>query len=246
MVFRDDREALRERADALEQELAEAKSELQALKGAVQPNTESSPFFGAPLRTELVREIDGELSDESKEIIVEELRRRFGRAGQVSTVGRSITWSIEPTQTQPSRAITVNVRSRNGKTVLSVVERHASLAGGLFAGMGTGMGFGGGAAIVALLALFVHGAAALVIAPLWLLAVYALARTIFVSVTKSRRGDLYAMMDSLVSIAKEDLVQRDSSAATGVRVEASAHSATEEQSVDAPTAEGVAKLSTSR
>lgn len=245
MVFRDDREALRERADALEQELSAAKSELQALKGAERPNTETSPFFGAPLRTELVRELDGELSDESKELIVEELRRRFGRAGQVSTVGRSITWSIEPTQTQPSRAITVNVHSRNGRTVLSVVERHASLAGGLFAGMGTGMGFGGGAGIVALLALFVHGAAALVVAPLWLLAVYALARTIFVSVTKSRRGDLYAMMDSLVSIAREDLVQ-GRQAPTGVRVEASAHSATEEQSVDAPTAEGVAKLSTSR
>jgi hypothetical protein len=245
MVFRDDREALRERVDALEQELAEAKSELRALKGAVQPNTERSPFFGAPLRTELVREIDGELSDESKEIIVEELRRRFGRAGQVSSVGRSITWSIEPTQTQPSRAITVNLRSRNGRTVLSVVERHASLAGGLFAGMGTGMGFGGGAGIVAVLALVVHGIAAAIAAPLWLLAVYALARTIFVSVTKSRRADLCAMMDALVTIAKEDMVQ-GASAPTGVRVEPDAHGATEEQSADAPSAEGVAKLSISR
>lgn len=206
MVFRDDREALKERADALEQELADAKREVELLRRNVQPNQEATPaFFGAPLRTELVLKVDGELGDESKELVVETLRRRFGRAGQVSNVGRSLTWSIEPTPTQTSRTVSVNVRSRNGKTVISLLERHESLAGGLFAGMGFGMGFGGGAAVVALLAVFVSALLAVVVAPLWLLAVYALVRSIFASVTRARRADLYALMNSLQSIAREDV-----------------------------------------
>lgn len=225
MVFRDDREALKERADALEQELHEAKRKIELLESNVQPNQETTPaFFGAPLRTELVLKVDGELDDESKELVVETLRRRFGRAGQVSTVGRSLTWSIEPTPTQTSRTVSVNIRSRNGKTVISLLERHESLAGGLFGGMGFGMGFGGAAAVVALLAVFVSGLLAAMAAPLWLLAVYALARSVFVSVTRARRADLYALMNSLQSIAREDVGRggalTENVAATRVRIDA--------------------------
>jgi hypothetical protein len=226
MVFRDDREALSERVDALDQELRAARDEIAHLKGGTSPNNaERSAFFGAPLRVELVREIPGEISEETKELIVDELRRRFGRAGQVTALGHSLTWSVEPTEAQPSRAVQVSVRSRNGRTVIRAIERNGMLAGGLFGGLGGGMGLGLGVGAVIALALSFGPLLALVGGLSWLALVYLLARTIFVAVTRSRRAELATTLEVLVDLAREETAAAPAAVAperTGVRADVSA------------------------
>jgi hypothetical protein len=222
MVFRDEREALSERAEALEKELAEARAEIDALKGQAPPKgAEVSRLFGAPLRVELVREIDGEIGDETKEILVEELRRRYGRSGQVSTIGRSVTWSIEPTQAQPSRDLSVSIRSRNGRTVITANERNAQLAGGLFGGLGGGVGVGLGLSAAVALGLKASWALGLLVAVALFLISWVFARAIFVVAARARRAELAAAVEALATIAKEDdgrLVQHGATdVSTGVR-----------------------------
>jgi hypothetical protein len=206
MVFRDDREALGERVEALEKDLSDARKEVAFLKGGPEPNSpEASPFFGAPLRVELVRELPGEIVEETRELIVEELRRRFGRSGQVSIVGQSLSWSIEPTQAQPQRDLMFTVRSRHGRTVIHGSERNGQLAGGLFGGIFGSLGL----AASTLIAIFVGRAFGPLLAVLGVLSALALlyfvTRAIYVGVARSRRGELHRALDAIADIAKDDL-----------------------------------------
>ncbi|MDI3285489.1 hypothetical protein [Polyangium sp. 15x6] len=101
-------------------------------------------WLGAPLRTLFEEEIEGEITSDSHEDIVDVIRSVTGDAGQVQIVGKTLTWTptVHP-QSQP-RQLSVTVRSRNGKTLVRVEERYTNFAAALYLGIGLGFGLGGG------------------------------------------------------------------------------------------------------
>ena len=82
--------------------------------------------------------IDGEMSEQDFDLLLDVIRHRTSEAGQVSSVGRSFLWQTQP----PKRNLSVSVLARNGKTTIRVSETMKQLAGALFGGIIGG--FGGG------------------------------------------------------------------------------------------------------
>jgi len=205
MTFRDEREAQHQQIDSLERQLRDARGEIDRLRGRDASLPPSGGVAGAPLTDECSETLDGEIDDEARELIVEELRRRYGRAGTVSTVGRSLSWSVEPTQNQPGRTLTFTVTSRHGRTRIRASERHGMLAGGIFAGVGGGGGAGLGALLVVLLSRVFGITTGLLALPFWLLFVFVLSRAIFQATVRARQRELRAATSAIAEIAKEEI-----------------------------------------
>lgn len=136
-----------------EDELARLAGEIGIPKNSLQQAArEDSPletipaegaWLGFPLRTLLEEELDGEITADSHEDLVDAIQVVMGDAGRVQIVGKTLTWTPTVTPSGSSRQLTVTVRARNGRTSVRVDELHRNLAAGLFLGLGFGLGFGG-------------------------------------------------------------------------------------------------------
>ncbi len=113
---------------------------------------QSKPSFwvGSPTRLEWEAVVDGELSADDLEEIVDEIRRHVHEFGSVSTVGRTITFmTATPSNTGNTlRRMQVIVGSRGGRTTIRAHEDLRQVAGGIIGGVtgGVGGGVGGAAA----------------------------------------------------------------------------------------------------
>ena len=161
---------------------------------------QASPFLGAPTTLVLERTIDGEVPAEEYEAIVLEIQRELGGVGSVSTLGKSLVWTMQRSHGPRARTSTVQVTMtpRSGRTSIRMEEQLGQLAGGLFGGlmgglgagtsgfaMGIGMGVFDSASItVAIIAGMVSGS-------------YVLARTIFGRVVTGRGERLQRLMSRL-------------------------------------------------
>ena len=97
MTYRDDRDALEARVKALEGDLAEANETVRRLRGEA-PSATTSAAAPAGKRVRgiyLAREVDGQISDQGYEAIGNVLRERLGSAGNVSMVGRTLTYRFQ-------------------------------------------------------------------------------------------------------------------------------------------------------
>lgn len=203
--YRGDGERLRRRVTELEEELAEARSELRALRGEDRPSSLAESVFGAPLalREELV--LDGELPPGAHEDLADRLRARLGGTGQPSSIGNTFAWStIHP---QASRQVDVSVRSRAGQTTIRVAERLGNLAGGLFGGIGGGVGIGGFAAIIPLLIAGLTSPALVVLgAVTWVLLVLLGTRALYAAIAGGRQRQMRKLLAELRGVCEQHLV----------------------------------------
>lgn len=105
-------------------------------------------LLGARTKLEYVAAFDGELNSDDFEEIADEVRRALGEIVNVSAVGRTMTinTSIASGRQANTRALQLNLTSRNGRTQVRVYEDLSNAATQWFAGLG----LGGGSAIFAM------------------------------------------------------------------------------------------------
>ena len=169
-----------------------------------------SPWIGAPTRIVYERVVDGEITPDAYEPIVDEIRRTFGENGVPSVLGRTLAWTSTQTggrRNSRGRQIDVSVMSRGGVTTIRVEEELRNTAGALFGGL---VGGGGGGTTGISIGI---GMGALHSAPLaaliWVTVAggfYTLARTIFGRLCEKREkqlGDLTERLQSLVENAAQ-------------------------------------------
>ena len=136
--------------------------------------------------------------------MVDEVRRTLGNVGHVSTLGRSLAWSTSAVGQGTGRNVQLTITPRGGATRIYIEEHLGNIAGGLFGGI---MGGGGGSGLglsfpLAIETLHVPALAAL-FAAISIGGSWGIARTIFVSVERRRRGELEALADRLADHVRD-------------------------------------------
>lgn len=207
MAYRDELEALRAHVERLESENAGLARELAELRGAPGPEGErprAHGWLGGPLRLEVERSVEGELPRAGHEQVVEVLRARFGMIGETTVLGSTLTWKVG--RPSASRTIEVTITARDGRTRVRAVERLGDLAGGLFGGVVGGAG-GGGLGAVVPLGVIVDPLLAIVLAPAWLGAVYAIVRAGYRRVTLAREREIQHVVRELDEAIRTSIAQ---------------------------------------
>jgi hypothetical protein len=118
----------------------------QAAHGLDRPSETSrpSPWLGAPTHLVFERVVDGEISVDDFEPLINEIRRTMSDNGVPSVLGRTLAWT-SGYQSGPrrnnGRMVNVNIVSRSGATTIRVEEEMRNIAGAVFGGL---VGGGGG------------------------------------------------------------------------------------------------------
>jgi serine/threonine-protein kinase len=97
---------------------------------------EANAFLGTSAMVQLEVVIDGEMPDCDFDLLVDIVRDHTGESGQLSAIGRSLSWHSSPEKGNTH----VSVLPRNGKTTIRVSETLRPAAGGFFGGMMGGLG----------------------------------------------------------------------------------------------------------
>jgi hypothetical protein len=157
------------------------------------PEAQKTGFIGAPTRILLEREFEGEPDDLQREDLIEDIRGATGETGTVESVGKQLVWrnGYGP----KNRDLSVRVRSRDGRTRLTVEERLGRQATGLFVGLGVGGGVGPMAGYIGAVAML--GPVALVIPVVWISLMLLTARTIFGRMASRRQREAAKLMRRL-------------------------------------------------
>lgn len=152
--------------------------------------------------------VDGEMRERDFDLMIDIVRRALGDAGNVSAVGRSLSWSSADKQ----RKVQVSVLVRDGRTSIYVSERLKDLAGGLFGGI---MGGGGGGMIGPSMGMGIEGLgsplAAVGIGLGFVGLAYTIARTIFTRIVRKRRETLQGLTEKLAEQARRSVAPVPSS-----------------------------------
>lgn len=148
--------------------------------------------------------VPGEMPERDFDLLVGIIQRALNDPGNVSTVGRSLSWS-----STDQRKIGVSVLVRDGRTTIHVNERLKELAGGIFGGV-MGGGGGPGLGIGIPIAIEVLGQPWLI--PLFALGViggsYSIARYAFKRVSASRGKVLRELTQRLAEQAQISIARR--------------------------------------
>jgi hypothetical protein len=168
-------------------------------------------WAGAPTRIVFERVVDGEMSIDEFEPLVNEIRRTFGDNGLPSIIGRTLAWSSTPLggrRRSGGRRIDVSVTTRAGVTSIRVEEEMSSLAGALFGGLVAGGAFGTTGMTVGIGMQVLHSAP--LTALIWVAVAggfLTLARTIFGHISSKREKELSALANRLEEQVKAVAVQ---------------------------------------
>jgi hypothetical protein len=155
-------------------------------------------LFNWPQKLEVMRSVEGEVSRDHYVDLVDEMRSALGTTGQISTLGRSLSWSAAPPG-GIGRNVHVTIRPQDGRTRIHIEENLAMLGTTMFAPF---LGAGGGATIgLVLTASTGFLAAPIVLLPLGLLGGFLgfnfTSYAIFASATKKRSPELSALANRL-------------------------------------------------
>ena len=116
----------------------------------------SAKWLGAPVRFSVERVVDGEVTTDMHEALAADIRATiFGSAtvsGQMSVVGRSLSWSGFST----AGSLNLELVPRDGKTYIRIDVNASQIAGGLFGGIIGGVGGGLGTNVAWMLPGFLH------------------------------------------------------------------------------------------
>jgi hypothetical protein len=133
--------------------------------------------------------------------MIDIIRRTLGEAGNVSAVGRSLSWTATG-----SRKVQISVLVRDGRTTIHVLEKLKDLAGGLFGGI---IGGGGGGSMGPMLGVgmgALHSPLAAVGLVIGMFGVaYTTARTIYTRLVRKRRDTLEQLSKLLADQARKSL-----------------------------------------
>jgi eukaryotic-like serine/threonine-protein kinase len=193
-------------------ERALAEREARSPNGMVQEGElmrpKVNPLFGARTKLEFEAVIDGECSQSVLEELVDEIRRSLGEVGNVSSLGRSVTFS--PTLVSSSsgtvRRLQISIAARGGRTTIRAFEDLTPLCGGMFGGITGGVGGGLGGGIFGVVMGATHTVA--IALPIWagvVAGAYGLARTVFAYISRKRENELRTLVDRLASKVREAL-----------------------------------------
>jgi hypothetical protein len=164
------------------------------------PETRPSPVFGEVKTLEMVEVLEGEVSPDSMDRMIEEVQRAFADGGTVTRTGRSATWSASRTLASSRlSSLMVAVTARDGQTEVRITERLDNLSTALF----VGLGFGGSAVGVGISGAIGMGEMGnpLVFAAMAITAAsgfYGAARTLYTRSTRKRRRELQRLLGKLV------------------------------------------------
>ena len=163
--------------------------------------SERSVVAGGATNIVFERVLVGELDERDFSFVVDDIRRFFQHAGQVSQLGRTFTW-VTTRGGGGQRDVEISVSVRNGQTRLTVRENLAPLIGKVFGGICGGMGGGGMGPIVGVTigAMHLHPLALLVVIPLWIGTAYSVARTTFHYASLRRERKLEVVVDLVAEV----------------------------------------------
>lgn len=169
--------------------------------GVATTPAKKNPFLGDVLALSFEAVIDGEMRERDFDLMIDIIRRTLGEAGNVSAVGRSLSWTATG-----SRKVQISVLVRDGRTTIHVIEKLKDLAGGLFGGI---MGGGGGGSIGPMLGVgmgALHSPLAAIGLVLGMFGVsYTTARTIYTRLVRKRRETLEQLTKLLADQARKSL-----------------------------------------
>jgi hypothetical protein len=205
--------------DEIEQAAAEAGLSTALVRRAateiarpLAPQTKPNVWLGGPTRLVVERIIEGEFPTEEFDQLLEVIRFSNTGPGQVSTVGRSLTWTGVLGAGQAAM-LTVTISVRHGQTRVRVHANFANLAGAIFGGIGGGVGgglgwaaFGGGAMLAGVVGSLGLGFA-------FLGGVFALCRKVYGGQTKEHALTVHALADELERVIKGQLAMMSGPAA---------------------------------
>jgi hypothetical protein len=160
-----------------------------------------SPWAGAPTRLVFERVVDGEISPDEHENLIDIIRRTMGDNGIPSVFGRTLAWTsgAQGSRRQShGRQVDVSVVSRGGVTTIRIEEELRNIAGALFGGL-VGGGGGGSTGITIGIGMGMLNSPAMA-AMLWLGVAggfYLLARKLFGRTAEKRERQLRELIDRL-------------------------------------------------
>ncbi len=170
------------------------------------PGVTPSRFLGEATRIHVERVVDGQVSGDDLEALVEEVRRTFSEPGVVSTLGRTVTWSPTPTQygnRMSGRRVFVTLTTRGGQTTIRAEEDLTPTAGGVFGGVMGGFGGGLTAPAIAIGVGAFHAALPVVgLVGALVGGSYALSRGIYGALARRRERELRRLVERLGAYAE--------------------------------------------
>jgi serine/threonine protein kinase len=183
-----------------------AARQLQVREPALQAAQPGAATFwlGSPTVITVERLVDGEVPQSAYQDIVEEVQATLSTVGQVETFDRALHWSTANPVLGKRRAVRLRVVSRAGQTHIQLQERVGELATTLYSGILVGGGVGGVATILAIgIGWLGGGVEAGVLSGAWLPGMYALTRSIFRAVCRSKRAELDRVAQRIAEIAAQ-------------------------------------------
>ena len=167
------------------------------------PETQHSPVFGEVKTLEQVEVMEGEVSPDSMDRMLEEVQRAFADGGTVTRTGRSATWSASRTLASSRlSSLVVAITARDGQTEVRITEKLDNLSTALFVGLGVagsmvGVGISGAVGMGEFGSLAIFGAMAVTAVT----GFYGAARTLYTRSTRKRRRELQRLLGKLVQVS---------------------------------------------
>jgi F0F1-type ATP synthase membrane subunit c/vacuolar-type H+-ATPase subunit K len=170
---------------------------------ASSPESAHSRFLGEVKTLESIEVLEGEVSLDCMDRMLEEVQRAFADGGTVTRTGRSATWTASRTLASSRlSSLVVAITARDGQTEVRITERLDNLSTALFVGLGvTGSGIGIG--ISGTIGMGEFGSLPL-FAAMAVTAVtgfFATARTLYTRSTRKRRRELQRLLGRLVDVS---------------------------------------------
>jgi len=171
--------------------------------GLSTPDTEHSRFLGEVKTLETVEVLEGEVSSDSVDRMLEEVQRAFADGGNVTRTDSSATWSASRALASSRlSSLVVAITARDGQTEIRITERLDNLSSALFlgifvAGSGMGVAVSGAIGMGELGAPLVFGAMAVAAVS----TCYGTARTLYTRSTRKRRRQLQRLLGRMVEVS---------------------------------------------
>lgn len=193
--------------------------------GGTSSELERSAWRGEQKTLEMVEVLEGEVSPESMDRMLEEVQRAFADSGHLTRTERSATWTgSRALAGSRLSSLVVAITARDGQTEIRITEKLENLATALFGGLAVG-GSAAGIGISGAIGMGELGSpvAFAIMALTAVSGFYGTARTLYRRSARKKRRELQRLLGRLVDVSISDrglpvvpqTVDGDSSTATG-------------------------------
>jgi hypothetical protein len=169
--------------------------------GVVDRSKPASKVAGGRVHFEYETVVDGEMSDNDFDLLLDVIRQHTSIPGQMTSVGRSIAWHGHEGKSN----LSVTVFMRGGKTTIRVSENMKATAGGIFGGLMGGVGGGTGGIWMGIGATIGHRLWGLGMWGVTAVAAYFAARALFGYNSRKKEASLTQLAEALAVRARESI-----------------------------------------